>query len=299
MNTRIRRSLAVLFFLMAGAPPCWAEHLVREIRWSELKEQGQLSAGEIMTATDSSADQTLQVIHGAEGPATQELFAVSSPGISQLQYAITGRIRYTGVADGSCLEMWNHFPDGSFYFTRTLAEAGPMQKLAGDSPWRDFSLPFFSSPEAGVPARLVVNLVFTGPGTVELSPVRLIEYESAGALQNAFNRDGWWGWQVGVILGAGGGTLLGLIGAAIGVLCGFGLARRFVLAMMTTVFVAGCVSLVAGLLALVQLQPYHVFYPLLLLGIISVAVIGPLLFAVRRRYEQQELRRVAAPDASR
>jgi hypothetical protein len=224
------------------------------------------------------------------------LVAISSPGISQLQYTLIGRVRYEGVATGSYLEMWNHFPDGGFYFTRTLGTMGPMRRLDGDSPWRDFSLPFFSSSETGVPSRLVVNLVLNGPGTVELSPIQLVEYDSPGALQNAAHGDGWWGQRGGAIFGAVGGTALGILGGLIGTLAGLGLARRLVLGLMWMVLVLGCCSALTGLGAVLMRQPYHVFYPLLLTGIISVAVFGPLLFVIRRRYEQNELRRVAAMD---
>jgi hypothetical protein len=281
---------------VGGHTRCGAEQLIREVRWSDLQEQGELEVGELAGAAAAEVGRALRVEHEAEAPARLELFAVSSPGIRQLQYAMLGQVRTTDVADGSYLEMWSHFADGEAFFTRTLGDVGPMQKLEGSSSWRRFSLPFRSSPETGVPSRLVVNLVLTGPGTVELSPLRLVEYADAEALQQAGHEGGWWNWRTGAVFGTAGGILLGIVGASIGILSGLGVAQRLVLGSLLSVYAAGCLASIAGLAAVVGGQPYHVFYPLLLLGIIAVAVAGPLLPVVRRRYAQRELRRIAALD---
>jgi hypothetical protein len=50
--------------------------------------------------------------------------------------------------------------------------------------------------------------------------------------------------------------------------------------------------------ALLQTQPYCVYYPLLLLGGLSVLVIGPLRRTLRQRYQQLELRKIAALDVA-
>ena len=68
--------------------------------------------------------------------------------------------------------MWNFFPGGGQYFSRTLADQGPMMKLAGTSGWREFVLPFdATAPPA--PTRLVVNVVLQGRGSVYLGPLEL------------------------------------------------------------------------------------------------------------------------------
>ena len=56
-------------------------------------------------------------------------------------------------------------------------------------------------------------------------------------------------------------------------------------------------SLVAGVIALALGQPYAVYYPLLLGGIILTAVCGGIRPGLRHGYEQRELRRMAAMDA--
>jgi hypothetical protein len=68
------------------------------------------------------------------------------------------------------------------------------------------------------------------------------------------------------------------------------------LAVATTVL---CVAaLVTGLVALTIGQPYGVWYPQVLMGVIGTAVIGSLIPTIKRRYAEQELRRMSAADAA-
>ena len=55
-------------------------------------------------------------------------------------------------------------------------------------------------------------------------------------------------------------------------------------------------SLVGGVAAIAAAQPYAVYYPLLLIGIIVVAVIGKLRGTLSARYEQFELKRMQSMD---
>jgi hypothetical protein len=146
-------------------------------------------------------------------------------------------------------------------------------------------LPFFSDEKVGLPSRLVVNVAFVGRGTVELSPLALYQL-----------RSGWWTDQTAGWIGGIGGVIVGLLGALIGVLAGLGKARRFVIAITTTLIGAGVVSLVVGLIALALGQPYAVYYTLLLGGIILTGVCGGNLPGLLRRYQQAELRKMAAMD---
>jgi hypothetical protein len=87
-----------------------------------------------------------------------------------------------------------------------------------------------------------------------------------------------------------------LLGALVGTLAGIGNARRFVLALTAVVAVAGAASLLVGVVALLLQQPYAVYYPLLLGGILGMAIFGGQIPLLRRRYEQIELRKMAAMD---
>ncbi len=94
-----------------------------------------------------------------------------------------------------------------------------------------------------------------------------------------------------------GGGLLGVLGALIGVLAGTGRARHLVLGLLKFMIVASAVALLLGGAALALGQPYGVYYTLLLIGVIGVAVPAGLLGTLRKRYEQLELRRMSAFDA--
>lgn len=98
----------------------------------------------------------------------------------------------------------------------------------------------------------------------------------------------------GVIGGGVGGTLGGLLGAAMGYFAPRGKARGFVLTSTWVFIVAGVCSPLFGLYALVAGQPYGIWYPPTLVGIIDTALFGSLLPMVRARYRQAEERRIDA-----
>jgi hypothetical protein len=182
-----------------------------------------------------------------------------------------------------------------------------MRNLDGSSGWRPFLLPFESNETAGLPTRLEINVVFSGRGTVHLSPLRVEQYSArpkapAGAPPGSrpgISPRAWWGTRTGAVIGAAAGTALGLLGALVGTLCGTGVARRLVLTLATLATACGLIALIAGFVALGLRQPYVVYYPLLLLGGIASVVNGGLLPVIRRRYAEIELRRMSALDVNR
>ncbi len=149
-------------------------------------------------------------------------------------------------------------------------------------------------------------LTITSVGWAERSEPQKSQTRSpapAVAVQQAMNtspaeaQSPWWGNAAAGWIGAIGGSLVGLFGALIGTLAGLGKARRFVLALTVASIVFGLAALVLGLVALGLRQPYVVYYPLALIGVILTFVMGSLLPVLRRRYQQIELRRMAAMDA--
>ncbi|MBI1893879.1 MAG: hypothetical protein HYS14_07210, partial [Candidatus Rokubacteria bacterium] len=94
------------------------------------------------------------------------------------------------------------------------------------------------------------------------------------------------------------GTILGGMGALIGWLTSAGKARRLALGMMKTMAVLGVAALILGVVALLRSQPYAVYYPLLLIGLIGSVLPAALLRTIRKRYEEMELRRMRAMDVS-
>ena len=227
-----------------------------------------------------------------DGPLTVPLVTIEQPGITLPAYALRGRLRYEEISGTAYMEMWSHFPDGGAYFSRTLAKDGPMQSLQGSSGWRDLVLPFSAAGTAQRPSKLVLNVVFPGKGRVRLSPLTLSQYRDG---EDPMAVSGAW-WTDRGIIGGIGGSLLGVLGAAIGILCSKGRSRSLVIGTMVTLAVIGAVVLLLGLWALFAGQPYGVYYPLLLTGGLDAVIFGALIRVARRRYAEIELRRMGAAD---
>ena len=279
-------------FLACGT--ALAGEQLREFHWSELKAAGQLQNGEVVTPGPDNRGECLMVENQGAEPVTLQLLKVDRPGISLPIYAIRGRIRYEAVEGTGYLEMWNYFPDGSAYFSRTLGESGPTASLRGTSDWRDVSIPFSAAGTAKRPSILVINLVLPGKGRVWLGALTLFQYrenENPMALSRA-----WWTDRQGGIIGGIGGTVLGLMGALIGILVQTGRARSFVLGLMITLSALGVAILAGGITALALAQPYGVWFPLLLGGGLSAVLFGCLIPVARRRYAEVELRRMTSAD---
>jgi hypothetical protein len=262
-----------------------------EFRWDELQKQGRITAGVLLPPDAATPFHHLKVENTRSVPVSVTVWTLDRPPVAGPRYAVTGQVRYDAVEAPSYLEMWNLFPNGGQYFTRTLGESGAMQKLVGSSGWRSFALPFDAT-GAPPPNRLVLNVVLAGRGRVELGPLTLVD-------QGAGRADGpgaAWTDRAGGLIGGLGGALIGCLGALVGVLTSLGRARRLAMALTLGLIVVGAISLVGGLIALAGAQPYAVFYPLLLIGVLSSAVPLGLLPTIRRRYAEIELRMMRAHD---
>ena len=214
-----------------------------------------------------------------QGAGTHPIAVIEAPAVSGEQYAVTGRVAHEGVGGAGYLEMWSVFADGSRYFSRTLDERGPLARLAGGSPARAFALPFFLGEGGPRPVRLELNVVLPAGGHVTLSELRLAS--GPGALSTP---DAWWTPETAGWIGGAAGSASGIFGAVIGTLCSLGRGRRFVIAGLLALGAAGLVLLTAGLAALALGQPYEVWYPLVLLGVIDPVVAFSLLPMLRRRF---------------
>ena len=247
-------------------------------------------AGSVLPPTTGAPFSSLKIEGGAGAPATVAI--IERPAIKGPRYAVTGQVRYEGVEGTGYLEMWSHFPNGGQYFSRTLADVGPMMKLQGSSEWRQFTLPFDAT-GTPPPTRLVVNVVLPGRGLVYLGPLQLMD-----GIPGASGASGWSVDRAAGLIGGVAGSLVGCVGALIGVLASRGRARRFVTIAIVSLAIAGSLAFAAGVVALNRSQPYAVYYPLLLIGFLAVVIPLSLRPSIRRRYDEIELRRMRAHDLS-
>lgn len=298
MRTTNLLALAALFGSMVGSHALAVE-VLEEITWTGLRDAGRLGAGSVLDAgSGGSSVGSIEIRAAAQQPGPQTLFSIENPKITATSYGIVGRVRCDGIEGTAYVEMWSHFPGGGAFFSRTLADSGPMAALTGTAGWRPFLLPFFNSKGNPPPERLVINAYIPARGSLYLSTLRLVQFTSGEDPLSGIDgaREWWTSRQAGTVGGACGATI-GIIGALIGWLVSRGRARKVVLGLMIALIVLGVLQLAAGAVSLMCSQPYHVWFPLFLGGTLEVGIFGPLLLAARKRYQDLELRRIRALDA--
>ena len=152
--------------------------------WEEVFADGPLPVGAELLPVTQGMDRMLRIT-GSEGMHTSvRLLTIDEPPVNSTVYAITGRITYTNVQGDGYLEMWNVFPDGGRYFSRTMGEpgTGDMAKITGTSPERPFVLPFNRTGVDVPPQRLEINVVLPGSGEVMVGPLTLKELGEASRM---------------------------------------------------------------------------------------------------------------------
>jgi hypothetical protein len=322
----MKLSIVGALVVLAGISAATAQEVVREFSWTELTKSGHLIAGEVeqpgnapglreQLRIDSPIGQVKSDIPQGRRK-TVTVLDLKNPPVTKHRYALQGSIRYTDVKGLSVIAMWSSFANGQKYAGSAVPfgeidakkHVGPIPCTQGTSDWHPFTLWFVSDESGGkpggLPTRITLDVEFAGPGTVYLSPVKLCQYDvhSFERMTNP-NKVGrpekpsqWWSDRDAGWIGGIGGSVIGLLGGLIGILGGIGKARRFVLTLTITLVGLGVVSFVIGVVAAMLGQPYAVYFPLLLLGGILAGVCGGNLAALRRRYEQLELRKMAAMD---
>jgi hypothetical protein len=241
-------------------------------------ELSETSAGRI------NSDGTVEV-KGDTGLTTTQIMHIEHPPVDSSVYYVRGRVKCQNVTGQAYLEMWSDFGSRGQYFSRTLASYGSMRSISGTADWREFELPFYAD-SGWRPERLTINVVMPGQGTISIGQVTLAETSPS-----------WWSEPQGGLVGGVGGGVLGTLGAVIGVLASRRKARPVVISLIGVCLALGGLSLLVGIVALCLGQPFHVTYPLLLLGGITVLVLGGNAIALRRRFRDEDLRRMAALDA--
>jgi hypothetical protein len=113
----------------------------------------------------------------------------------------------------------------------------------------------------------------------------------------------WWSQQDGALIGAIGGSAIGILGALFGSLVGYfaprGKCKGFIIPFHLALVIIGAATLCAGITALILKQPYHVWYPLTLCGFILTVVLGCLFPVVSKRYADADRRKLDAEQLRR
>ena len=266
-----------------------------EFSWTKLHQAGGLPRVELVHAESKVAYERLKVTNPTDETVRMTILCLDDPKVTHATYALAGMVRCDRVAGQGYLEMLNVFPNGKRYFTRTLGR-GPLEPLSGSSGWRRFVLPFYITKTKDRPERLVVNVVLPGRGTVEVSTPVLIQY-AAGEDPMAMPGQ-WWSDRAGGVVGGVLGALVGCLGGLIGWLGSRGVARGFVIGAIKALSFFGVCALAIGVVAVIRSQPYAVYYPLLVGGALCAAIPLGCLGRIRKRYEEIELRRMTALDAT-
>ena len=95
------------------------------------------------------------------------------------------------------------------------------------------------------------------------------------------------------------GSTIGILGAIIGCTCWICVQKgwkKFIYSIFVIAITMGYVLLAIGLVAIKDKQPYHVWYPLLYPGVLETVLFTIFLFIVRRRFTQNELKKMQAKD---
>lgn len=279
--------------LLASAEP------LATFDWSAIEESGEPLPGKIVTEDGRTA---LLIQNTNQTPLQVQLLKIENPGITAKYFTLTGEIRYEGVRGDGFLEMWSIFPPTepgaaeSRYFSRTFGDSGEMGKITGTSAWRPFLLPFNISRSAARPSALEVNLILPGSGVVYIGPLRLSEFPAGASTSGASNA--WWSDRTAGLIGGFFGLFVGCFASLMAWLASRRKARGFVLTSGWILVAIGAILTISGVGAVFQRQPYGVWFPLLLCGVLLVAIMPARLREFHRLYRHHELRRMEAADAA-
>lgn len=269
------RLFSAVFVLFLTSGTARAEDVIARLEWSKVELPDETTVREGALRVESSSTSTTG--------ARIEIWSVTNPpGLKSGRWAIRGKVAGRRVTGDAYLELWSTIAKGRF-FSRTVADEGPMAKLRGTFAARDFLLPFDAMNEEA-PHKLELAVVLPGQGAIEVGPLELVAYSSAAELQRAINGDdvaiqaARFGW-----IGALYGSLVGLLGMLSGVLASFGRFYKIVLALLSAGTIASAAMAAWGAVLLSQGRNFP-------LTLIVVAAAMALLFAIIGQVVQKRRR---------
>jgi hypothetical protein len=292
MNMRRNSLLVGVLTLLWTVSAAVADHQEsRVLRWPELQGQGKLLGGQVQSAGENGW-QSLRIGNAGLAPMRCPIVTLDHLSPTSNNIAVEGQMQYEKVAGDAYLEMWTILPDGRRFFTRTLAETGPLQKITGTSGWRSFSLPFSFLDQSPKDVILEISIFMPGAGTVNIGPLRIVNLSP-----DVFREHhAWWSNQTGGWIGGGLGTAIGMMMALATVFSRRGVSRKPIMVILFVIFALGVICMAAGIVAVIETQPFPVYYPLLLIGLMTMVATPIVYVGARRLLRQFELRKIQAMD---
>ena len=95
------------------------------------------------------------------------------------------------------------------------------------------------------------------------------------------------------------GVVSGLFGALVGCTANYCITRgkkKLLYGIFAVAILTGTVFVVFGITALICRQPYHVYFPFLLSGLIITGVFGGMLPVINKRFVYHEMQQMEAKD---
>ena len=306
MSKLVQLNLLLLLVLSAAAQDSQPQNsltpepqiILRDYGWKDLAKQ-QTLPGEVITM-DGGTVLKIQTTNDAtlhdnvEAPPQQiSLLKITDPSVIRKTYFLVCEVKtknvFGFVNKQSSLNLMCSLPpatlggDGRTIRPETINNS--IGDIYGTSDWRPIQFTVVRNAIEGLPTQLEVRLEMLGRGTVYLRPIRL--YGVTGS---------WWPPEQTGLIGGIGGSVIGCLGALLGLLASKGNARTFVLATMKIFIALGILLTIAGFVAVVSSQPYAVWYALLLPGVILTLVFSLTLPSIQRRYDELEIRRMTSVD---
>lgn len=248
-------------------------------------------------------DGTVRIVAPAGEPTTVPLGSFPITDMQSRTYALQLTVDHSIVGQPAYFEMWTELDDGRRFFSKTLATVGPMKKLAGYAEGREIVIPasLEGSSQNAIAAELL--LVMPSGGTVTLRKGGLVDLPGGlGSLgQLAGGSSPWLPVWFGAVFGSVFGVLCGCLGAFYSYSFRTGKLWELMQLFPTVFGVLSAVVLVAGIVAVALRQPYHVWYPLVLIGALGVMLAPTLSWQTKRQLPKESLsfedRQMQAMDA--
>lgn len=172
----MRIKLWVPMLLIGACIASANDQVLKVFSWKDAQAQNKL-----LTGTVEGDDLLLE--QSGSLPFYARILVIESPPITGAHYALSGEISYERVEGKGYLEMWSYFPGGGAFFSRTLADSGPMGVLKGTSDRRTFQLSYQNEAGGPPPERLELSLVLPDQGRVRIGPLKLIQFQTVGAAE--------------------------------------------------------------------------------------------------------------------